>query len=839
MLRNLNETLPGGGRILGTPFVGTLGSVILANTAVGDFGAGIFGNDDIDPVARYRALVTSRTFPAGTFRLNEDGSGQFTATGAATLTLFEGNVSYGTSTLAGEIGVTAPAILTQPASQSWSVGQTATFSVTATGTAPLSYQWRRNGSPISGATSASYSFTTALADSGAVFSVVVSNAAGTVTSANATLTVTGIPASITTQPQAQSVVEGQAATFSVVASGTAPLSYQWRRNGVPISGANAASYTTPVASVTGGSANNGDLFSVVVSNAAGSATSSNASLTVTALQVPPTISAQPQAQTVADGATATFAVTATGTSPLAFQWFRNGAPISGATAASYSLPGTLADSGAAFSVVVSNAAGNATSAPAALTVTPVAPTIIAQPQPQSAIEGQSVTFTAAAIGSTPLAYQWRRNGAAISGATLPTLSFIAGLADSGAVYSAVVSNAGGQVISQGATLTVTAAAVPPSISTQPQTQSVVDGSVATFSVVASGTAPISYQWRRNGTAIPGETAATLSLLATLADDGALITVLVTNAAGSVSSAAATLTVTANEVAPTVTQQPTPQTVTPGTPITLTAAAVGTAPLAFQWRRNGVPIAGATGTSYSFTATQADGVATFDAVISNAVGQTTTAPVRITVVVPDAQTDYERWLPRVLPDVPGCPDVTVIHHARLACREWFERTLSWREQLAPITAAAGDSSYLLPLPPDSVLAKLMTYVIDGRDGVAVSVQTGLKYVRENRSGNYCWTQDNRNVSVHPAPTAAQVLEFGVALKPSDDSSSIPERLFDLYADKITDGILARIFGMASQPWTSADRESAYRAKFVNSIESAAIAAAKSYSATSGRSKPLLY
>ena len=119
----------------------------------------------------------------------------------------------------------------------------ATFSVTASGTSPLTYQWRRNGVAISGATSSSYVLdpTSAASDNGAQYSVVVSNIAGNITSATATLTVNVAPG-ITTQPASITVNAPNSATFTVVVSGTAPLSYQWRRNGSNISGATSASY---------------------------------------------------------------------------------------------------------------------------------------------------------------------------------------------------------------------------------------------------------------------------------------------------------------------------------------------------------------------------------------------------------------------------------------------------------------------------------------------------------------------------------------------------------------------------------------------------------------------
>src|SRR6185503_58651 len=170
-------------------------------------------------------------------------------------------------------------------------GQSATFLVTATGSAPLSFQWQRNQVNISGATSASYTLTSAaFADNGAKFRCVVTNAFGTATSNEATLTVNAPPA-ITAQPTDQTVAQGQSATFLFTATGSAPLSFQWQRNQVNISGATSASYTLTSAAF----ADNGAKFRCVVTNAFGSATSNEATLTV---NEPPAITAQPTDQTV-------------------------------------------------------------------------------------------------------------------------------------------------------------------------------------------------------------------------------------------------------------------------------------------------------------------------------------------------------------------------------------------------------------------------------------------------------------------------------------------------------------------------------------------------------------
>ena len=176
-------------------------------------------------------------------------------------------------------GLVAPYITTPPANQTVTAGQTATFSVVATGTAPLSYQWRKNSSNIGGATVASYTTpATTTADNNATFDVVVANSVNSVTSSPATLTVNSLPAAptITTPPANQTVTAGQMATFSVVATGTAPLAYQWQKNGSDITSAASASYTTPVTTA----ADSGELFRVVVSNTAGNVTSTSATLTV-------------------------------------------------------------------------------------------------------------------------------------------------------------------------------------------------------------------------------------------------------------------------------------------------------------------------------------------------------------------------------------------------------------------------------------------------------------------------------------------------------------------------------------------------------------------------------
>ena len=351
--------------------------------------------------------------------------------------------------------------------------------------------------------------------------------------------------SITAQPVSQTVTAGQTATFMVVATGTAPLSYQWQKDGTALSGATSASYTTAATS----SSDNGAKFQVVVSNSAGSVTSNAAMLTVNAAAVAPSITTQPVNQTVTAGQTATFTVVAAGTAPLSYQWQKNTTVISGATAASYTTPATTSsDNAAQFVVVVSNSAGSVTSNAATLTVNAgaVAPSITTQPANQTVTVGQTATFTVVATGTAPLSYQWQKNTTAISGATAASYTTPATTSsDNGAQFVVVVSNSAGSVTSNAATLTVSAGAVAPTITMQPANQTVTVGQTATFTVVATGTAPLSYQWQKNSTPISGATSASYTTPATTsADNGAQFVVVVSNVAGNVTSNAATLTVNA-------------------------------------------------------------------------------------------------------------------------------------------------------------------------------------------------------------------------------------------------------------------------------------------------------
>ena len=725
------------------------------------------------------------------------------------------------------VTTTPPSITTQPQTQSVSAGQTATFSVIASGTAPLTYQWMKNNVPVAGATASSYTTpATTAPDSGAQYTVVVTNSYGTVTSTVALLLVSSSPPAISVQPANRSVADGAQVSFNVTATGPGTLSYQWQRNGTNITGATSSTYAITAVTM----ADSGVTFRVIVTNVNGATPSANAILTVT--PAAPSIATQPVAVTINPGATAVFSVVAGGTQPLSYRWQKNSIDISGATASSCTTPAvTLADNGASFRCIVTNRAGSTTSSAAILTVasgvvvsddfntttldvarwrtvlpgtastitttgtgtsnaylsiqipagsahdawqgtngavrvlqtvnnadlaleakfestlslqyqfqgiiveqdasnyvrfdyvcegtvlrvfaasviagtptsrydlavtktvpmylrvtrtgnqwtqswssngttwtqaasfsqaltvnsagilagnagsTPPATTILvdyffnrsapitqedagtppvitAGPASTTVNAGQTAVFSVTATGTAPLTYQWRRNGTSIAGATAASYTTAAATAaDNGTVFQCAVSNAAGTVVSTTAVLSVNA---PPLITVEPPDLTVGEGTAATFAVTAAGTPPLSYRWERNGIADPDTTSRTLTFPSvSLADDGSTARCIVSNALGSDTSRIALLHVAL--LAPVIVREPVSIGVQTGQTATFSVRATGSAPLSYQWQKNGTAITGATDTLYTTPpVTLADNGAGFRCIVANSAGKDTSA-----------------------------------------------------------------------------------------------------------------------------------------------------------------------------------------------------------------------
>jgi hypothetical protein len=252
----------------------------------------------------------------------------------------------------------------------------------------------------------------------------------------------------------------------------------------------------------------------------------------------PRVLREPQDMTVREGTNVVFSVLAMGSPPLGYQWFFNGDLLPGQTGSTLTLQAAQFSEGGLYAVVVSNSFGMVTSRLARLVVL-APPRIIEPPQAQTRVLGETAMFSVTAEGTTPLFYQWLFNGNAIPPGTNRVLVISNVSPNHVGKYSVQVSNALGNVTSETAPLTVL---IPPFIARQPVSRSVNIGESVTFAVEAGGTAPLRYQWTRNGVPIAGATNQSLTLLNVQPGDGGVYRVRVLNIAGAVESEPAFLRV---------------------------------------------------------------------------------------------------------------------------------------------------------------------------------------------------------------------------------------------------------------------------------------------------------
>jgi outer membrane protein assembly factor BamB len=412
---------------------------------------------------------------------------------------------------------------------------------------------------------------------------------------------------ITRQPENQVVVVGHAASFSAAASGAGPLRYQWQLNGTNLP--NAGLTNLMLTNVT--SHHSGE-YTLVVSNDVETVTTAPANLTVI---VPPEIVQAPEAQTAVSGTPVTFRVTANSLGPLTYRWMFNGTNLPGALSPNLLVPAALDTSAGNYSVVVANAAGSITSAVANLIVV-LPPKITQQPVPHVGAVGANASFSVTATSSVPVTYQWRFNGTNLPGATATNLVVNNIQPASAGNYSVLVANQAGTATSVAAPLTVD---LPPYVTTQPRNQTGIVGGRATFSVAAQSAGPLTYQWLRSGTNLPGANGAQYVCTNLTRELAGSYAVVVRNVAGAITSAPVTLTVLSP---PVIANPPQSQTGAIGGKLTMNVSANGTPPLRYFWFFKGALLPGATNAALEIPRLGTENAGAYTAVVTNTAGAVT-------------------------------------------------------------------------------------------------------------------------------------------------------------------------------------------------------------------------
>ncbi len=572
------------------------------------------------------------------------------------------------------VGDAIATITTNPSNQTVVAGANATFTVGAAGGPAPTIKWQvstdggatftdlANDATYSGVTSSTLLITAVPHTfNGRQYRAVATNSQGSATSSAATLTVNTIAPTFTTQPADQTAPAGSPAAFTVVVDGAPTPTLQWQRstdggtvwtdltNAGVYSGATSA--TLNLASVDG--TMNGHKFRAVATNvAAPSGVSSNV-VTLTVGNFAAMITSDPVNRVIPAGSTTTFSATATGSPAPTLQWqidtgsgwsnVANDATYSGATTTTLTVANAAPTlNGADFRLTATNVGGTAASNPATLTVTTTAPSFTAHPQNRTAVVGNTATFSAAATGNPAPTYQWQystdggttwnaaANGPQFSGATTPTLT-VAQLAVSmtGTQYQLVAANVAGATASSPATLTVepAPAEIAPSIVFQPESIAVHRGTRITLSVMVSGKPEPTYQWFKDGTALPGATSPLFVKDNAQPSDAGAYTVVVTNPLGTVTSAQAEVTVYSG---PLILTHPVGGTLVAGGRLTLSVVAEGSLPLTYQWRRNGVAIPGAVSSSYAIENAGSNQAGSYSVTVANEFASVTSHAALVTL-----------------------------------------------------------------------------------------------------------------------------------------------------------------------------------------------------------------
>lgn len=310
-----------------------------------------------------------------------------------------------------------------------------------------------------------------------------------------------------------------------------------------------------------------------------------------------------------------------GLEPFTYRWRRNGVTIQGATGSSYTIASAKQSDEASYDCVITNTYGSFTTPASLLRVNdPVV--ILASPVSRAANLDEEVTFTVGAAGTRPLVYQWRKNGSALLGETGPSLSFTVETT-SGGLYDVVVGNVVGNVPSMAAALTVL---IPPVITAQPQDQNIAAGAAAVFSVTAAGPG-LTYQWRRNGVDLKGQTAATLAITNAQAINEGVYDVVIRNSFGAVLSEPAWLNLPPLLA---ITSPPEDVTAGPGDIAGFEVTAIGQGVLIYQWLKDGKPIKGATAATLTVPVSDATSAGFYSVVVTSGKLKVISQPARLLV-----------------------------------------------------------------------------------------------------------------------------------------------------------------------------------------------------------------
>jgi hypothetical protein len=426
-----------------------------------------------------------------------------------------------------------PTIDSTPYIGSLNEGQSQTFQISYTGTAPFTFQWFNDGSEIDNSTS-TLTLSNVTAEHAGVYTFRITNEYGNASLDAVTLSVIS-PIRILSQSGVVKITEGQPLNLVFAFSGTEPVSIQWFKDEVVLDNVDSN-----VLLKEGAEISDSGVYSFTVSNELGTAESNPIPVTVNEYIAPPFVTqfmVSPNPALVGSSLALTTAVSGDG--PFTFNWYRDSVLLATTDLPLYSIESVTDEDSGEYTVTVSNRVDKDKSSPVSVSVvTPVSITDL--PVDTLIMEKSPLELSVTVTGGGQITYTWYRNNKKIDGATSSTYRVPSATFSDTGDYHVVVSNGASTVKSATASVLVTPFIEPPSILIQPKSKRVNLGDPSSLVVSATGAEPLKYQWYLNGNAITGAIKNFILFDSFKVVDTGIYTVTVTNDAGSVTSEPASL-----------------------------------------------------------------------------------------------------------------------------------------------------------------------------------------------------------------------------------------------------------------------------------------------------------
>jgi len=470
-----------------------------------------------------------------------------------------------------------------PAAAAVCAGGSVTFTAGVTGSGAFTYQWRQDGVAIGGATSSAYTIGSASTSSAGTYDVVVSGVCGTLLSEPATLSVSEPITGVTIAASASPACAGTDVVLTASTAAGVPTAWGWFKDGVFLK-----TTTLPTLTLTNVQPSQAGNYTVITSNVCGSAASPIPALLEVVVPLTGVTISGPAARCAGQPVTFDATVQGGAGSTIGYQWYRDGAPIAGATGASYLIAAVQPGDGGSYTVEASNFCGAVVSGGLAFQVAEPITGVTISASSNPACAGTDVVLTASTATGIPAACGWFKDGVLLQTTSAPTLTLSSVQLTTAGSYTVTAGNACGYASSSIPLLLQVVEPLTGVALSGPSSQCA--GQAVTFEATAQGGAggAIGYQWYRDGTPLAGATGSSYSIAAVQPGDAGTYTVEASNTCGMVVSSGLSFQI--DELITGVALAVDANPACAGTSVTFTATlSSGLGAILYEWFRDGVSL----------------------------------------------------------------------------------------------------------------------------------------------------------------------------------------------------------------------------------------------------------